>query len=318
MNRIKQAGRWARVFASTPARAIRNKRLVAQANAPMSVVFYHRVADTHLNDWTISRREFLRHIEYCQTHCEPISLDEMQTRVESRQSHKPSITFTFDDGYAENFDYALPLLAERKIPCVYFATVDHIKNQTPFPHDLKNGIPLAVNTPSQLRQMSHLGIEIGLHSRTHLDFSGVKDQETLQREIVEAKDELEQMVGARVKYFAFPYGLAKHLTQQAIQAVHEAGLLGFCSAYGAYNMVGRDAFHIRRFHGDPCFARFCNWLSFDPGKLRNEPKIEYSLVTKTLSERQLNENRKSTPTSVLLVGCSSASSGLSTSAAPAI
>jgi hypothetical protein len=93
---------------------------------------------------------------------------------------------------------------------------------------------------------------------------------------MEAKDELEQMIGRAIRYFAFPYGMPEQLTEEAIEVVQEAGFAGFCSAFGGYNLPGRDAFHIRRCHGDPEFSRFVNWLSFDPGKLRKEPVVRYS------------------------------------------
>jgi hypothetical protein len=80
------------------------------------------------------------------------------------------------------------------------------------------------------------------------------------------------------------------LTQAAIACVQRAGLRGFCSAFGGYNLPGRDAFHIRRFHGDEDFARFRNWLDFDTRKLRHEPRIDYQLPTDLDSPRQPAED----------------------------
>ncbi|TWU39058.1 Polysaccharide deacetylase [Novipirellula aureliae] len=275
MNTIQAAALRARVVVTSPVRKVRNRRLILRGTAPMFVPFYHRVADTHPNDWTISRDDFLSHVDYCQARFDLVGLNEIQRRVGRNHSPRPSVTFTFDDGYAENLDFALPLLADRQIPCVYFVTVDAIENQTPFPHDIEAGVRLAVNTAAQLREISAMGIEIGLHTRSHIDFSNVTDPAVLHDEIVHAKERLEDIIGDQVRYFAFPYGLPPQLTPQAIEMVHESGMHGFCSAFGAYNLVGRDAFHIRRFHGDPNFSRFQNWLSFDPAKVSNEPKIEY-------------------------------------------
>ena len=41
---------------------------------------------------------------------------------ESRPSKKKQIAITFDDGYKNNFDYALPLLEELKIPASFYIT----------------------------------------------------------------------------------------------------------------------------------------------------------------------------------------------------
>ncbi len=256
----------------------------------MSVVFYHRVSDTHLNDWTISRKDFEKHVDYCSKKFELVGLGEVQKRVDDRLNRRPTVTFTFDDGYAENCDFALPLLAERKIPCVYFVTVDHVIHQRAFAHDVKVGVRLPPNTTSQLRSIADSGIEIGLHSRSHIDFAKNCTAKDIQREVSSAKNELEQIIGCPVRYFAFPFGLPEQLVPSVIDAVYKSGMVGFCSAFGAYNMIGRDSFHIRRFHGDPSFARFRNWLNFDPSKLRNEPAVHYQLTSPSISV----ENRTAT------------------------
>jgi len=243
----------------------------------MLVPFYHRVADDRPNGWTMSRSMFAQQLDYCLEHFEPVGLDEIQRRVRVNESNRPTITFTFDDGYAENCDFALPLLVEKKMPTVYFVTTSFIKQQTPFPHDIDRGVPLAPNTVAQIQEFSDLGIEIGLHTRNHVDFSKVHSAEEVRSEIIDSKDELEQMIGRKVRYFAFPFGLPDQLTQVAIEAVYESGMSGFCSAFGAYNLPGRDAFHIRRFHGDPEFSRFQNWSTFDASKVRREPRIRYFL-----------------------------------------
>jgi peptidoglycan/xylan/chitin deacetylase (PgdA/CDA1 family) len=146
-----------------------------------------------------------------------------------------------------------------------------------FDHDLKAGLPLRINTVREIRDMADAGIEIGLHSRTHIDFDQVTCRKTLKREIIDAKSQLADLIGRPIRYFAFPFGLPNQLTPQAIAMVHEAGMLGFCSAYGAYNLVGQDPFHIRRIHGDCSFERLENWLTFDKRKLLNQPTIEYVL-----------------------------------------
>ena len=46
--------------------------------------------------------------------------------------------------------------------------------------------------------------------------------------------------------------------------LREAGFLGVCSAYGGWNEMGDDAFHLQRIHGDPNIERMKNWLTYDP------------------------------------------------------
>lgn len=280
MNFLYNAALGARASFVAPLRKSRLQRLALQAKSPVSVLFYHRVADSYPNDWTLSCDQFRRHVEYCQRNFSLVDLAEVQRRVRDNDSRSAAVSITFDDGYRDNSDFALPLLIERSVPCTYFVTTSNVRNQSAFAHDQRAGRTLAVNTVEQIREASDAGIEIGCHTRNHVDFSRIHDPKVVREEIVDAKDELEQVIGKRVRYFAFPFGMPRQLTQMAIEAVHEAGFHGFCSAYGGYNMVGRDSFHIRRFHGDPQFSRFVNWLSFDQSKLWREPDVRYFLPPK--------------------------------------
>ena len=247
----------------------RQRRLHSLAqigNAPMSVLFYHRVADTHPNDWTISNAAFEQQVDFCRQHRELVSLEELQRRSLQGSNHSPTVTFTFDDGYAENCRFAIPLLMRHRIPCTYFVTLENVLSGKPFQHDLARGIPLPCNTVDELRAMVDGGIEIGLHTRTHADLSGFPNAQVCQSEIVDAAAELSDLIGQPIRYFAFPFGFPQHLSAPALAAVRRAGFKGFCSAYGDYNFADGDHFHIRRFHGDADFAQFQNWMLFDERK----------------------------------------------------
>lgn len=277
MNPLTHAAFQARLKLAAPIRAARMRAMMEVSEAPISAMFYHRVADTHPNDWTISKEKFQQQVDYCHCNFEMIDLAEVQRRVQSRDSCSAAASITFDDGYSDNCDFALPLLIERGIPCTYFVSTENVLSQVPFPHDSESGVLLKTNTVEQLREFSDAGIEIGCHTRTHIDFSRVQDPTIVRREIIDAKCELEQMIGRAVRFFAFPYGMPQQLTQMAIEAVYEAGFQGFCSAFGGYNLVGQDAFHLRRFHCDQEFNRFANWLSFDTRKVRMQPAVRYFL-----------------------------------------
>ena len=270
--------------------------LAQQGLVPHFAAFYHRVADTHPNGWTLSRDGFRRHLDYFQSIGTVVDLAEAQRRVRCANSIDRSITITFDDGYADNLDFAIPEILDRKIPCTYFVTTQNFLKNLPFAHDVKEGVSLAVHNAKQIRELSDAGIEIGCHTRNHVDFANVTNPAEIDSEIRIAKDELEQIIGRRVRYFAFPFGLEPQLTDPAIQSVHQAGFDGFCSAYGGYNLIGRDDFHLRRFHGDPEFPRLANWLSFDERKVRHEPSVCYDLRPVTPSDHATVFSAVSTPT----------------------
>jgi peptidoglycan/xylan/chitin deacetylase (PgdA/CDA1 family) len=202
-----------------------------------------------------------------------VSLGEAQARIATGRNQRPTACITFDDGYADNRRSAIPLLLSHRIPFTYFVSTNHVLGGESFPHDVATGCPLPVNTLAHLREMAAAGVEIGAHTRSHANLGGDLSHDELIDEIVGSKHELEVAIGRDVRYFAFPYGKHENLSAAAFRIAHEAGFSGVCSAYGGYNFPGDDAFHLRRFHADPEFIRFKNWLTIDPRKLRKQSEF---------------------------------------------
>ena len=142
---------WKRVLlagyyhATLPARWQRARARVQAGNAPVMIVFYHRVADDVMNDWTMPTRLFRRQVNYFRTHFDVVSLQEAQRRIQSGFNARPAVSITFDDGYADNCLNAIPLLVKDGIPCTYFVSTRHVLDGMPFPHDVSAGRPLPPN-----------------------------------------------------------------------------------------------------------------------------------------------------------------------------
>jgi peptidoglycan/xylan/chitin deacetylase (PgdA/CDA1 family) len=241
---------------------------------PIQILFYHRVADDHPNDWTLPTYSFERQIRWLRSRFDIVGLSEAQSRISSSRNQRPTACITFDDGYADNRRFAIPLLLNHQIPFTYFVSTNHVLGGETFPHDLAAGHPLPTNTLAHLREMAAAGVEIGAHTRSHADLGADLTREELTDEIVGSKRELEAAIGRNVRYFAFPYGKHENLSTAAFRVAFEAGFEGVCSAYGGYNFPGNDAFHLRRFHADCEFIRFKNWLTVDQRKLRNHTDFE--------------------------------------------
>jgi peptidoglycan/xylan/chitin deacetylase (PgdA/CDA1 family) len=266
--------------ATRPWRHWQMQRAAARGSAPLSILFYHRVADDVPNDWTLSCDMFSQQMDWLKQHFELISLAELQARVRAGVNNRPAVAITFDDGYGDNCAHAIPLLIKQRIPCTYFVSTKFVFEGVPFPHDVACGQPLRPNTIEELRMMAQAGVEIGAHTQTHADLGKLHDLEALRREVVDAAHELEAATGAAIRYFAFPYGLHKNLSATAFHLARQAGYAGVCSAYGGYNFPGDDAFHLQRIHADPDMLRLKNWLTVDPRKL-HVPRFDYA------SERSL-------------------------------
>jgi peptidoglycan/xylan/chitin deacetylase (PgdA/CDA1 family) len=264
----KECLRAAYYGATLPARRRAARQRAVSQTEPVRILFYHRVADDYPNAWTITTCRFADHIHWLRARFDLVSLGEAQLRIASGKNAIPTACITFDDGYADNMHFAVPLLLDKAVPFTYFVSTNYVLSGESFPHDKVGTYPLTPNTPAQIRALSRAGVEIGGHTRSHVDLGGDLSVEQLVKEIAGGKQDLEKMIGQSVHYFAFPYGQHANMSSAAFRVAHEADFKGVCSAYGGYNWPGDAPFHLRRIHGDPEWFRFKNWMTVDPRKQR--------------------------------------------------
>jgi peptidoglycan/xylan/chitin deacetylase (PgdA/CDA1 family) len=261
-------------LATLPVRRRTAARQAAAGQAPVVILYYHRVADNEPNGWTISTDRFKAQIRWLRERFDVVSMEEGQRRIGAKGNRRSAVCITFDDGYADNCREAIPWLLELGVPFTYFVSTSHVLDERPFAHDLKRNKPLAPNTREQLVEMAAAGVELGAHTRTHADLGMIVDDHLLHQEIAGSKRDLEELTGRAVRYFAFPYGLRANLSAAAFRMAFQAGFWGVCSAYGGYNLPGDDAFHLQRIHGDPNWSRFRNWVTCDPRLVRGVERFD--------------------------------------------
>jgi peptidoglycan/xylan/chitin deacetylase (PgdA/CDA1 family) len=260
--------------ATYPVRAWDGWREACRGRLPVIVLYYHRIADDRANEWTTSNAMFLRQMRWLQNRFDFISLRDAQGRIARGYNPRPCVSITFDDGYADNCQQAIPWLIKQGIPCTYFVTAENVIEEKPFSHDTSMGHCFAPNTLEQLRAMAAAGIEIGAHSYNHADLGAITDLDELHRQVVASKEELERAVGRLIRYFAFPYGLHRNLSVPAFELARAAGYAGVCSAYGGFNFPGDDPFHLQRIPVENGMIRLKNWVTMDRRKM-SIPRFEY-------------------------------------------
>ena len=134
---------------------------------------------------------------------------------------------TFDDGFVDNLDTLVPLLAELEVP----ATVFVVSGWLGQPHPAAQWTRIL--NPEELRDLRAVGIEIGGHSATHADLSTLSYDAALE-ELSRGKRELEEVLGESVAVAAYPYGRAN---PEAARAARDAGFRAacLCTARGSWD-----------------------------------------------------------------------------------
>ena len=181
-------------IASYPVRQANMRRAIRNQSVPLGILFYHRISNEFPNKWTISEQVFEKQIDWLVKNFELLSLAELQSRMRQGINQRPALSLTFDDGYADNCNWALPMLISRNIPVTYFVTTDHLVNDRPFQHDIDVGQKLRPLSIESVRSLASAGVEIGAHTRSHVNLGSISDEEILFDEVITATFELEKLI----------------------------------------------------------------------------------------------------------------------------
>jgi peptidoglycan/xylan/chitin deacetylase (PgdA/CDA1 family) len=99
---------------------------------------YHRVlppeADTFSSDAIVVRPEtFAKQMRFLRRHFRLLSIHELTEHV-AKRTPLPSrcCLVTFDDGWFDNFAYALPILRDENVPAVVFVATDYVGSESCF------------------------------------------------------------------------------------------------------------------------------------------------------------------------------------------
>src|SRR5215831_1616264 len=129
---------FAAVYSLTYAAYGRSTRLTPRATSPF-IICYHRVvenfgrsAETAIPSMLISTSMLERHIDWLAKRYKIVSLDEIGKQLEANGPvHRLLAAITFDDGYADVYHNAFPLLKRKGVPAGVFVVTDLVGTGRP-------------------------------------------------------------------------------------------------------------------------------------------------------------------------------------------
>jgi peptidoglycan/xylan/chitin deacetylase (PgdA/CDA1 family) len=140
-----------------------------------------------------------------------------------------SVAITFDDGCETDLLSAAPVLKQLGFGATFYVVAGWI------------GKPGFLSA-AQIRELHDAGFEIGCHSMTHPYLSDL-DEAGLHREIGEAKDTIEQLLGGRIEHFSCPGGRSDH---RAIRIAKQAGFETVATSVPRANRPSTNPFSLGR------------------------------------------------------------------------
>jgi peptidoglycan/xylan/chitin deacetylase (PgdA/CDA1 family) len=140
-----------------------------------------------------------------------------------------NVCITFDDGCETDLIAAAPVLREFGFNATFYLTAGFL------------GTPGFLNA-HQVRELDAQGFEIGCHSMTHPYLPDLPDQE-LKREIVDAKLQIENIVGHRIDHFSCPGG---RYDQRTLKMAQQAGFVSVANSEFYANCPATSPYELGR------------------------------------------------------------------------
>jgi peptidoglycan/xylan/chitin deacetylase (PgdA/CDA1 family) len=153
--------------------------------------YYQTVTSPHVFEQHL---KFLRDSGY-----KSIGLTDALSRLhESPPDHARTVVITFDDGFADFYSQAFPLLSQYGFTATMFLPTSYIDRA---PRKFKG---VECLTWSQARELQKAGMHFGSHTVTHPQLKNLGPKE-LETEIRCSKRTIEDELGTAVASFSYPY-----------------------------------------------------------------------------------------------------------------
>jgi peptidoglycan/xylan/chitin deacetylase (PgdA/CDA1 family) len=160
----------------------------------------------------------------------------------ARSYGEPKRVFlTFDDGFADVFENALPVLQQHGFCSIQFLVAD-LLGKTSAWQASSGEVPGVLMDKAQIKDWIDGGQEIGSHTSTHPRLTQISPEQA-REEIFGSKKKLEDTFGIAVEHFCYPYGDWNPVVRDVVA---EVGYKSACITKFGVNTTEADPFALKR------------------------------------------------------------------------
>jgi peptidoglycan/xylan/chitin deacetylase (PgdA/CDA1 family) len=171
---------------------------------------------------------FEEHLQWLSSECECIPFSQIPERMAAPSHEKPTVAVTFDDGYVDNHELALPLLVKWRIPATFFVTAGFVERDPAVMERFRFLLRCSDDdfqplTWSQVREMRDAGMEVGAHTYRHPNLALLTSGQ-IRSELQRSMQVIGERLGHEVKTMAYPFGKPRrHVTHDVVSVTEELG-----------------------------------------------------------------------------------------------
>lgn len=206
----------------------------------LRIVFYHRVTDER-DDLAVSVARFREQMDFLASEGFRV-YDLLEGHELFSQGVLPekSLVLTFDDGYRDVQENAVPILAERGFRATVFVVTGALEGTASFAWYRRQPPLMTWEDVVELERQGTLRFEA--HTLTHPRLTTLS-AEAARKEIAGSKEALERGLGRPVEAFCYPGGV---FGRRERDLAAEAGFRVAVSSDAGHNPAGADPFALRR------------------------------------------------------------------------
>lgn len=201
-----------------------------------SLLIYHRVGGGTTNELDLEVDAFRRQVEILADH-DVVSLDTAMDRLGAGDA-SPCVVLTFDDGFADVYENAWPLLRDHRVPFTIYVATDYMGTTMRWEGATATGPAGQGLTWGQLEEMVASGLcTLGNHTHSHARPEGLTEDE-----LDTCTATLKQRLGVTPRHFTYPWGIAVPAMEPALRARFRSASTGELGR----NLPGVDPMRLRR------------------------------------------------------------------------
>jgi peptidoglycan/xylan/chitin deacetylase (PgdA/CDA1 family) len=164
-------------------------------------VYFHHVHPDIRHYTSVTPRAFDHALGHLHEHFAALAPQAVPSVVEGAGHPEPTCLLTFDDGYVDVFEHALPIMEKRGWRALMFVSADLVGRVE---HHPTRG-PLHHMTWAQLEEVTRRGHVVASHARTHVPLNSLSPA-AAQADIDGCRDILRERLPQARDWLAFPYG----------------------------------------------------------------------------------------------------------------
>lgn len=159
-----------------------------------------------------------------------VSVATLVDTIHAAENARGMVGLTFDDGYRNVFEAALPVLRSHGFTATMFIVSERIGGT----NEWDKGPSWPLLSAAEVGELARAGMEIGSHGATHTRLAGT-DAGQLTAEVGGSRASLSLLTRTAIRGFAYPYG---SMDAAARQAVADAGYDYACAVQAPVAAMG--------------------------------------------------------------------------------